>query len=221
MPALMVPLVGGCGDRPVPSRVDPAGGGFGGDGACTVHVLLWNQCSRGWRNLRSTHQLQGPGQGLKGCNRYKGRSAVQSRTIAGIAHPGRQGPEKTGPVLDQNRACPLPTAAIAGAQHSTKKRMPRILDPQFSFFVCGMIADFLGDHGTRTLPHRSASGADDPAQGLPTPRCPSSCPSRRRQDRREHQCPARSCRLHRPDHLRQRGHLQRGIKAQAAPIRQL
>lgn len=31
---------------------------------------------------------------------------------------------------------------------------------------------------------------------------------------------ARSCPFHRPDQLRQRGHLQRRIKAQAAPIRQ-
>lgn len=87
------------------------------------------------------HQLQGPGQGLKGCNRYKGRSAVQSRTIAGIAHPWRQGSEETGPVLDQDRARTLPAAAITGAQHPAKKRMPRILDPQVPFFVCGMIAD--------------------------------------------------------------------------------
>jgi len=34
-------------------------------------------------------------------------------------------------------------APIAGMQDTAKKRMPRILDPQFSRFVCGMIADFV------------------------------------------------------------------------------
>jgi hypothetical protein len=38
----------------------------------------------------------------------------------------------------------LPAAAIAGAQYSTKKRMPWIFNPQFPFLVCGMIADFPG-----------------------------------------------------------------------------
>lgn len=70
--------------------------------------------------MRIPHQLQGPGQGLKGCNRYKGRTAVQSRTIAGIAHPRRQGSEETGPGLDQDRAHTLPAAPITGAQHLAK-----------------------------------------------------------------------------------------------------
>jgi hypothetical protein len=84
---------------------------------------------------RITHQ-QSSGQRLKRRERDKWWSAVQPRTIGGIAHPGRQGSEETGPVLYQDRASPLPPATIAGAQHPAKKRMPWILDPQFPFFVC-------------------------------------------------------------------------------------
>jgi hypothetical protein len=106
-----------------------------------MDILLWNQCSRGWRNIGLTHQFQGPGQRLESFDRYKRRSALQTRAISRIAHPGRQGSEKTGTVLDQDRARALPTATIAGAQNTAKKWMPPVLDPQFSDFVCGMIAD--------------------------------------------------------------------------------
>jgi hypothetical protein len=108
-----------------------------------MRILLWNHCSKGWRKISMTHQFQSPGQRLKGLDRYKRRSAVQTRAIGGIAHPRRQGSEETGPVLDQDRACPLPTAAIACPKDATKKRVPRILDPEFSVFVCGMIADLV------------------------------------------------------------------------------
>jgi len=104
-----------------------------------MHILLWNHCSRAWRNLRIPHQLQGSGQRLKRDKRDKRDKwwpAVQPRTIGGIAHPGPQGSEETGPVLYQDRASPLPPATIAGAQHPAKKRMPWILDPQFPFFIC-------------------------------------------------------------------------------------
>ena len=84
-----------------------------------------------------------------------------------------------------------------------------------------MKRDRLGGHGTQRQNHRSASGADDPVPRRPTPRCPSSCRSRRRPDRRERQCPAQSCRFHRPDHLRQRDRIQSRIEAQAAAIHQL
>jgi hypothetical protein len=106
-----------------------------------MYVLLWNHCSRGWRNLSITHQLQGQGQRLKRCERHKWRPAIEPRTIGWIAHPWRQGSEETWPVLYQNRASSLPPATIAGAQHPAKKRMPWIFDPQLPFFVCGMIAD--------------------------------------------------------------------------------
>ncbi|MET4130850.1 hypothetical protein, partial [Roseovarius sp. MBR-6] len=88
-----------------------------------------------------THQFQGQGQRFERLQRNERRTNVQPRTIYGIAHPGRQGPEEARSVLHQDRARALPTAAIAGVQDTAKKRVPRILDPQFSIFVCGMIAD--------------------------------------------------------------------------------
>ena len=64
-----------------------------------------------------THQLQGSGERFQGPERGKGRSAVQQRTVGGIAHPGRQGSEKSGSLFYQDRVRTVSAAAITGVQN--------------------------------------------------------------------------------------------------------
>ncbi len=67
-----------------------------------------------------THQLQGSGERFQGPERDKGRSAVQQPTVGGIAHPGRQGSEKSGSLFYQDRIRTVSAAAIAGVQNAAE-----------------------------------------------------------------------------------------------------